>query len=137
MVVVEQVGVDEHAQVGGVAERGDAADREAGGLARTASASTRLHFAPPAAAASFFSASWFLPLNVGEHDLAVDAEDQALDDLADLDADRRRRVLRGLGALRELARLDRQAALRAGVDHSLDVGVHRRGRHADDRPSGQ
>ena len=45
--------------------------------------------------------------DIGQHDLAVDREDQALHDLADMHADRGGRVRRGLRAFRKPSRRDR------------------------------
>ena len=78
--------------------------------ARTASASTRVHVAPPAAAAELVLVELVGAADVGQHDVAVDGEDQALDDLADVDTDRRRRVGCGLRAVGEVERLDRRGA---------------------------
>jgi hypothetical protein len=61
----------------------------------------------------------------GHDDLAVDGEDQALDDLADLDADGRGRVGRGLRPLREAPDLDGQPQGIGGVRDPTDVGVGR------------
>ena len=66
--------------------------------------------------------------HVRQHDLAVDGEDQALHDLADLDPDRRRGVGRGLGAVGEVSRRDLQAELGGGVDDPPCVAVHHEAR---------
>ena len=68
---------------------------------RTASASTRAHLVPPAAVASFFSSSWLAPLTYAMTISPSTREHEALDDLADVDADGGRGVRRGLGALGE------------------------------------
>ena len=62
LVVLQQVGVDEHAQVRGVAERRHAADGEAGGRRARCRRRPARTSMPPAAAASFFSSSWLAPL---------------------------------------------------------------------------
>ena len=61
--------------------------------------------------------------DVGQHDLAVDREDQALHDLADLHTDRRCCVGRGLGAFRKPSRRDLQSEFRRCRCHTGDVGM--------------
>src|ERR687883_301936 len=61
--------------------------------------------------------------DVRQHDLAVDPEDQALDDLADVDTDRGSGVGSRLGALREPARFDRQPELGGSGSDTGDVRV--------------
>jgi hypothetical protein len=117
--VDQQVGVD--GQVGGVAERRHATDRVAGDGAhgvgvharalRTTSSGRQLALVELVGAA-----------DVGEHDLAVDGEDQALHDLPDVDPDRRRGIGRGLGAIGEADGLDLQAGGVGGGD-PLHVGM--------------
>ena len=73
-------------------------------VSRTVSASTRAHFAPAGGVGQLLLVELVGAADVGEHDFAVDGEDQALDDLADIYADRRGGVGRGLGALGEAER---------------------------------
>ena len=61
--------------------------------------------------------------HVRQHDLAVDGEDEALHDLADVDSDRRRGVGRRLRPVGEVSRRDLQAGSSAAVDDSFCVAV--------------
>ena len=122
LVVVEQVGVDEHGERRGVAERRDTADREPGHAAHGVGVDPGA--AQPAGGRRQLGlVELVAPADVGEHHLAVDGEDQALHDLADIDADRRRRVGCGLRAVREVERADLDPTLAAGRDDPLDVGM--------------
>ena len=55
--------------------------------------------------------------------MTVDGEDEALDDLPDVDADRRGGVGGGLRAVREAHRADVEPGRRGGGDDPADVGV--------------
>lgn len=61
--------------------------------------------------------------HVGQHDPAVDGEDQALHDLAQLHTDRGGGIGRRLRAIGEAARLDREATLGGGFNGADDIGV--------------
>ena len=61
--------------------------------------------------------------DVGQHNLAIDTEDEALHDLADLHTDRRRSVGCRLRAFGKRAGHDGEAAIGSGLDHSGHVRV--------------
>ena len=61
--------------------------------------------------------------HIGQHHLAVDTEDQALDDLPDVATDRLRRVDRRLRPLREADRFDRETDRCTRFDHVHHVAV--------------
>ena len=63
------------------------------------------------------------------HDrVAVGGEHQRLDDRADRHAERRGRLVRGAGRVRQLADLTSGVAAAQGSGDALDVGVHASGR---------
>ena len=128
LVVLQQVGIDEHAQLGGVPERRHTTDREARhpvdgvgidpAALQTSGGRCELELVELIRSA-----------DIGEHDLAVNGEDQALDDLADSHADRCCRVGGGLGAIGEAARLELEAALARRVQDLADIRmqcIHRK-----------
>ena len=121
-VVLEQVGIDEHPQLGDVTDRGHAADRVARLLTHQVGVDP-LALEPAGGECQLALVELVDAADVGEHDLAVDGEDQALDDLGDVAADRVGGVDGGLGAFREAMRLDLEAELGAGVDDTLNIAV--------------
>ena len=107
-VVGHQVRVDEHSQLGVVAERRHPADGEPGRRPHRVGVDAAAHRAT-CGDGQLRLVELVRPADVGEHDLAVDREDQALHDLADITADRRCCVDCGLGPLGEANRLARRA----------------------------
>ena len=124
LFVGEQVGVDEDAQLGGMTERWHAADGKAGGGPHGIGVDPAA-LAPPAADGQLAFVELVRSAHIGEHDLAVDGENQTLHDLAHLDADGGSRIGGGLGPLGEPHRLDGDATIAAGVDDALHVPVQR------------
>ena len=90
---------------------------------RTASASTRLALRAARRRRQLRFVELVGAAHVRQHDLAVDGEDQALHDLADLDADRCGRIGRGLRTVGEATGIDDDAEFTARVDDAADVAM--------------
>jgi hypothetical protein len=121
--VLEQVGVDEDAELGEVPDRGHTADRVARLLAYEIGVDP-LALESTGGERQLALVELVDAAHIRQHDLAVDGEDQALDDLGDVAPDRVGGVDGGLGALREAMRLDLEPQLSPGVDHASDVAMN-------------
>ena len=105
-----------------VAERWHAADRKAGRRAHGVGIDPRARRSARGRG-QLRLVELIRPAHVGEHDLAVDGEDQALHDLADVAADRRGRIGCGLRAVRELHGLDVDPERTPRLDDAHDVAM--------------
>jgi 8-oxo-dGTP diphosphatase len=129
LVVLQQVRVDIHAQVRGMSERGHATYRVAGDLAHPVGVDPVALRSPRGVRQSLL-VELVRTAHVRQHDFVGaigmgDTEDQALDDLADIDPYRCCGISGGAGAVGESPGGDDQAESSGGSDHPAGIRVQR------------